>query len=105
MQFTSFLESGQLTVELTGEIDHHRAKHYIQAIAAKIEAYTPETCILDFQEVTFVDSSGVAVVINALRNMARIEGRLVLTGICQQPMRVFRASGIDKLVEIKEAVS
>ncbi|MBE6934574.1 MAG: STAS domain-containing protein [Ruminococcaceae bacterium] len=105
MHFTSFLDNGQLTVALTGEIDHHCAKSYIQTIAAKIEAYTPEVCILDFQEVTFVDSSGIAVVINALRAMAQIDGKLILSGICQQPMRVFRASGIDKLVEIKEAVS
>ena len=105
MHFTSFLENGHLTVALTGEIDHHCAKGYIQTIAGKIEAYTPDVCILDFQEVTFVDSSGIAVVINALRNMTQIEGKLILTGICAQPMRVFRASGIDKLVEIKEAVS
>ena len=104
MQFTSFLEEGRLTVALTGEIDHHCAKSYIQAIAAKIEAYTPLTCILDFRDVTFVDSSGIAVVINALRNMTQIDGTLLLTGISAQPMRVFQASGIDKLVEIKEAV-
>ena len=65
----------------------------------------PDICVLDFQEVTFVDSSGIAVVINALRSMAQIEGKLLLTGISPQPMRVFRASGIDKLVQIKEAVS
>ena len=105
MRFTSFLENGRLTVALTGEIDHHCAKQYIQAITAKIEAYTPEMCVLDFQDVTFVDSSGIAVVINAMRSMAQIEGKLLLTGISPQPMRVFRASGIDKLVEIKEAVS
>jgi len=105
MHFTSFLEEGRLTVALTGEIDHHCAKQYIQAIAAKIEAYTPDICILDFREVSFVDSSGIAVVINALRSMTQIEGKLLLTGIAPQPMRVFRASGIDKLVQIKEAVS
>lgn len=105
MQFTSFLDDGRLTVALTGEIDHHCAKNYIQTIAGKIEAYTPEVCILDFEDVTFVDSSGIAVVINALRCMTQIEGKLVLVGIGEQPMRVFRASGIDKLVEIKEAVS
>ena len=105
MQFTSFLENGKLTIALSGEIDHHCAKDYIMSIAAKIEAYTPDICILDFQEVTFVDSSGIAVVINALRNMSQIEGKLILDGICEQPMRVFRASGIDKLVEIKEAIS
>jgi len=104
MQFTSFLQNGQLTVALTGEIDHHRAKQYIQSIEAKIEAYTPTVCILDFQEVTFTDSSGIAVVINALRAMARIEGTLYLSGLSEQPMKVFRASGIDKLVQIKEAV-
>ena len=105
MHFTSFLEEGRLTVALTGEIDHHFAKQYIQAIAAKIEAYTPDVCILDFRDVSFVDSSGIAVVINALRAMARIEGKLILAGLGQQPMKVFRASGIDKLVEIREAVS
>lgn len=104
MHFTSFLEEGKLTVALTGEIDHHRAKAYIQAIAGKIETYTPQVCILDFSEVTFVDSSGIAVVINALRAMNQIEGELMMTGIGPQPMKVFRASGIDKLVQLKEAV-
>ena len=101
MYFTSFLENGKLTIALTGEIDHHCAKAYIQIISSKIEAYMPQVCVLDFHEVTFVDSSGIAVVINALRNMSQIEGKLLLSGISPQPMRVFRASGIDKLVEIR----
>ena len=104
MQFTSFLNDGVLTVALTGEIDHHCAKAYIEKIAAKIEAYTPEECVLDFSEVTFIDSSGIAVVINSMRRMAQIEGVLSMCGLAEQPMRVFHASGIDKLVQIKEAV-
>jgi len=102
MHLTSFLQDGTLTVALTGEIDHHCAKQYIEAITAKIEAYTPKICILDFCEVSFTDSSGIAVVINALRYMAQIGGRLILSGLNDQPRKVFRASGIDKLVEIKE---
>lgn len=105
MQFTSYLQDGHLTIALTGEIDHHCARTYIQSIAAKIEAYTPSVCVLDFKEVSFVDSSGIAVVINALRSMTQIEGKLVLSGIGVQPMKVFQASGLDKLVQIKEAVS
>jgi stage II sporulation protein AA (anti-sigma F factor antagonist) len=104
MHFTSYLQDGHLTIALTGEIDHHYAKGYIQAIAAKIEAYTPSVCVLDFKEVSFVDSSGIAVVINALRSMAQIEGKLILSGIGEQPFKVFHASGLDKLVQIKEAV-
>ena len=102
MQFTSFLEDGNLTIVLTGEIDHHCAKNYIHGIDAKVEAYTPGICILDFSEVTFIDSSGVAVVINAYRAMNRISGHLLLTGIGAQPMKVFRAAGVDKIIEIRE---
>ncbi len=105
MQFTSYLENGILTIALSGEIDHHRAKQYIQAISAKLEAYTPRICILDFEQVTFVDSSGIAVVINSLRNISRIGGKLILSGLQDQPMKVFKTSGVDKLVEIKENVS
>jgi stage II sporulation protein AA (anti-sigma F factor antagonist) len=104
MHLTSYLQDGTLTIALTGEIDHHCAKQYIQEISAKIEAYTPRICILDFRDVTFMDSSGIAVVINSLRNMSKIEGSLTLSGLNQQPMRVFRTSGIDKLVNIKEEV-
>ena len=104
MQLTSFLENNRLTVALNGEIDHHRARAYIDTIAAKIDAYTPTECILDFSEVSFVDSSGIAVVINSMRRMAQIEGELFLTGLAEQPLRVFRTSGIDRLVHIKEAV-
>lgn len=104
MKFTSFLQDGQLTVALTGEIDHHCAKNYMQAIAGKIEAYTPNLCILDFRDVTFIDSSGIAVVINALRQMNQMGGTLALAGINDQPMKVFRAAGVDKLVQIKEEV-
>ena len=49
-----------------------------------------------------MDSSGIAVAINALRNMNRIGGKLEISGLREQPMRVFSASGVDKLIEIRE---
>ena len=104
MHFTSYLQEGSLTVALTGEIDHHRAKEYIRAIMSKIEAYAPVLCILDFQDVTFMDSSGIAVVINAVRCMTQMNGKVALSGLQEQPLKVFRAAGIDKLIEIKEEI-
>ena len=104
MYFTSFLENGKLTIALTGEIDHHCAKAYIQIISSKIEAYMPDVCVLDFHDVTFVDSSGIAVVINAFRRMAQIEGKLRLAHIGPQPMKVFRTSGVDRIVALEEGV-
>ena len=104
MRLTSFLQDGQLTIVLTGEIDHHCAKNYIGAIEAKVEAYNPKTCILDFSDVSFMDSSGIAVVINAMRTMTRFNGKLMVSGLREQPMKVFCTSGINKLVEVKECV-
>ena len=105
MRFTSFLDNGTLTVALTGEIDHHCAKAYIDAITTKIEVYLPRECVLDFEQVSFMDSSGIAVVINALRNMTKINGSLLVTGMGEQPLKVFRASGMDKIVGFKEVYS
>ncbi len=90
-----------MTVALTGEIDHHTAKDYIGEISGKIEAYTPKMCVLDFQQVSFMDSSGIAVVINALRQMNKLQGTLMVEGLNSQPMKVFCASGVDKLVAIR----
>ena len=104
MHFTSYLEDGRLTVALTGEIDHHCAKKYMEAITGKIEAYNPRVCVLDYSEVTFMDSSGIAVVIHAMRNMQRMNGKLMVDGLRSQPMKVFRAAGMDKLIEMKEVM-
>ena len=104
MRLTSFQQDRTLTIALTGEIDHHCAKQYIQSISSKIEAYKPQVCILDFQDVTFMDSSGIAVVINTLRSMSKMDGKLEISGLGQQPIKVFRASGLDKLINIMEEV-
>ena len=104
MNFTSFLQDRQLTVALTGEIDHQCAKEYIVKIREKIDTYLPAVCILDFRDVSFMDSSGIAVVINALRQMNGVGGKLLLEGLGSQPMRVLLTAGIEKIVEIREAV-
>ena len=104
MHLTSYLENGKLTIALTGEIDHHLAKSYIEEISCKIEAYNPILCVLDFQDVSFIDSSGVAVVINALRRMTGAGGRLVISGLGSQPKRVMEAAGVHKLITIMEEI-
>jgi len=103
LHLTSYLDDGKLIIELTGEIDHHCARDYIDAISGKIEAYNPKLCVLDFENVSFMDSSGIAVIINSFRCVSGIEGRLALVALQAQPKKIVKASGIDKLVEIKES--
>ena len=99
---TSFLQDKQLTIALTDEIDHHSAKETMQAVGKKIDLYLPSVCILDFKAVTFMDSSGIAVVINSVRRMREIGGKLKLQNIPPQPMKVLKAAGIEKITPIHE---
>ena len=99
---TSFLQDKQLTIVLSGEIDHHSAKETMRAVGKKIDLYLPSVCILDFKSVSFMDSSGIAIVINAIRRMRELDGKLRLQNIPPQPLKVLRTSGIDRLAAINE---
>ena len=102
MNLTSFLQDKHLTVALRGEIDHHSAKDIMRVLGNKIDLYLPRVCVLDFREVTFMDSSGIAIVISAIRHMREIGGKVLLRDVPAQPMKVLLASGIDKIVQIEE---
>ena len=100
MHLTSYLQNGHLTVALTGEIDHHCAKAFIETIISKIEAYTPKECILDFQDVSFMDSSGIALILKVHRRMHQRGGRAWVENAENPPLRVIDASGIDRIVNV-----
>jgi stage II sporulation protein AA (anti-sigma F factor antagonist) len=101
---TSFVQDKQLTVALNGDIDHHHAKVFMDVISRKIDEFLPKICILDFRDVSFMDSSGIAVVIHALRRIRELEGKLELQNIPPQPLKVLMAAGMDRVVEMKGRV-
>ena len=102
MNLTSFLQDKRLTIALKGEIDHHSAKDTMRVVGNKIDLYLPVVCVLDCREVGFMDSSGIAIVISAIRHMREIGGKVLLRDVPAQPMKVLLASGIDKIVQIEE---
>ena len=101
MQVTTFLQDKQLTIALSGEIDHHGARSILRTIADKIDQYMPMICILDFKAVTFMDSSGIAIVIHSYRRMAERRGSLRLKRVPPQPRKVLEAAGMERLVSIE----
>ena len=102
MSLTSYLQDRQLTVVLAGEIDHHTARQIMQTLAAKVDHYLPILCILDYKDVTFMDSSGIAIVIFMLRRMRELGGELRLENVSAQPLRVMQAAGVNRLIQIRE---
>ena len=101
---TSFVQDKQLTIALSGDIDHHSARRLMDTLRTKVDEYRPKLCVLDFRDVTFMDSSGIAVVISAHRCMRELDGRLKLKNIPPQAAKVFRAAGIERVAEVEGGV-
>ena len=55
--------SGTLAAYLSGEIDHHAAQSLRREIDAQVDDRLPELLTLDFSGVTFMDSSGVGLIL------------------------------------------
>ena len=102
MNMTSFLQDKRLTIALKGDIDHHSAKETMRIIGNKIDLYLPMVCVLDFRDVTFMDSSGIAIVIHAIRRMRELRGVVRVENVPPQPMKVLKASGMERIVVIEE---
>ena len=63
---------------LSGEIDHHSAAQIRETIDESIIQAAPAELILDFARVTFMDSSGVGLILGRGRQMSGLGGRLVV---------------------------
>ncbi len=93
---------GRSCWKLTGEIDHHRARALTEELEQEIDLCLPGALELDFSGVTFMDSSGIALVLRAGRRMAELGGTLRLTHVPKQAARVLKMAGIHQRVEIVE---
>ena len=63
-----------LTAYLSGELDHHSAKEMREQIDSAVEINMPTLLILNFADVTFMDSSGIGLVMGRYRNFSKREG-------------------------------
>ncbi len=63
-------EENRIVARLKGEIDHHNAKELRSDIDVAIDRNRPETVILDFSGVTFMDSSGIGLVMGRYKTVS-----------------------------------
>lgn len=90
------------TLELRGEIDHHSAHEAMQQMECALDSVMPKRLVLDFKGVTFMDSSGIALVVRAQRRMAKLGGSAALCNVPPQAKKVFDAAGITRMMPIIE---
>ena len=89
------------TAFLSGELDHHHVKEIREQIDFAVREQLPQTLILDFLHVTFMDSSGIGLIIGRSRLLEETGGRLEIHNPSQQIRKVLRLSGADRLAVIR----
>ena len=100
MNICTIFDAGRLTLCLAGELDHHEARNAMRLIEDLLDEYMPRDCVLNMAELSFMDSSGIAVIIKVSRRMKNLGGRTWIENPARQPQRVIDASGIDRLVPV-----
>ena len=89
-----------MQVQLTGELDHHAAREVMQTLDRMLYSDVPLQVVLDFSGVTFMDSSGIAVVMRAYKRMRDVGGRLLVSQVPPQAKRVLLAANLQNFVNI-----
>lgn len=89
-----------LTVYIQGELDHHTAKEIRFRIDNEIKRREPRFLELDFSGVTFMDSSGIGLVMGRYKIMSEREGKVVILNPPPPIKKVMMISGIGKLARI-----
>ena len=100
MKIFSNYDSGRLTLFLSGELDHHGAKGSMKSIVNLIDEYMPRDCVVDLSRLSFMDSSGIAVILRAQKHMNELGGKAWVEGPQGQPLRVLDASGVDRVISV-----
>ena len=98
LQITQRRQEGTLIAVYTGELDHHAARAAIEQTEDLLVLFPCDSLVLDLSGLTFMDSSGLAVVLHLHRTCARCGCDFRVRGTPPQPMRVFEAAGLPQVM-------
>lgn len=90
-----------VTAYLEGELDHHTAREMREAIDSAIELNMPTLLILDFNNVNFMDSSGIGLVMGRYRNLVKTGAQLHIVNTSAQIHKMMKLAGIEKLAKLE----
>jgi stage II sporulation protein AA (anti-sigma F factor antagonist) len=100
MEVTINIGNGVLTAKLSGELDHHNAEDVRLAIDTAFERSNVRHILFDFSDVSFMDSSGIGVIIGRYKNAKKRGGQTGVAGMNNAMQRIFAISGLAKIVKL-----
>ena len=101
MPVTTSFENGILKAVLSGDIDHHTASVMRQQIDRAIESALPQKLIIDFKEISFMDSSGIGLVMGRYKLMKSINGETEVVNTSPYIRKIMKLAGLELLSIIK----
>ena len=94
-------ERACLIARLSGQLDHHSVRSIREEIDPAVPEQQPSKLALDFRAVTFMDSSGIGLILGRCKIMGGIGGTTVVWSPPPHIKRVMRLSGIERLAKIE----
>ena len=91
-------------VALRGEIDHCSAQSMRLDIENAIEDPKIKSLVIDFTDVSFMDSSGIGILIGRYKSMKERGGSVSAIGLSVQVEKLFRLAGLHRIISIGEIV-
>ena len=100
---SKFYEEDKLLVfKITDEIDECSVQKIRRKADYEIERYMPKRVVFDFDSVTFMDSSGIGLLIGRYKFTNMLGGKLEVANLTQNVRKIFEMSGILKLIPVTE---
>lgn len=91
-------------ISLDGEVDIYNAPELKDKLHKLIEEH-PGDCVLNCGNLNYIDSTGLGVLISALRRVKEYDGRITITDLKPHIYKIFVITGLDKIftIEVQKA--
>ncbi len=96
---TTRQQGGFTVVSVTGEVDLYSSPRMREAILAGVSRKDPRV-IVDLAGVSYMDSSGIATLVEALQLTRKHGGRLMLAGLTERVREVFELARLESVFEL-----
>ena len=102
MQSEYLNEDKVLLLKITEEIDHHAVEKIRRKADYEIEKHIPRKVIFDFNNVTFMDSAGIGLILGRYKNISSLGGSLEVINATETVNKILIMSGINKIIDINK---
>ena len=94
-------QNGMAVVELHGEINS-TAELALNAAYAEAEKISASGVVLNFQDVDYINSTGIALIVGLLAQARKSHRRLVVCGLSEHYQEIFRITRLSDFMQIFE---